>query len=357
MADKNLTIVIAGGGTGGHVLPALAIAESMKQQKSNLQIHFVGTQKGIETKLVPKEGYPLHFLPVSGLKNTSIVGRLKSLMQLPVAFFKSVALVHKLKPSVVLGVGGYASGPFLFVASLMGYRTFIWEPNAHPGWTNRILSRFVDKAFIVFEASRKFLVTRDTVALGMPLRKNISHVPRTPSSRLRILVFGGSQGARGINITVSDAVVKGGSWLSKVEIVHQTGVHDFEGVKKKYQAASSSVEVHQFLYDMDKRYAWADLVVCRSGASTVAEIAAAQKAAVFIPFPFAADDHQKKNAESLATDGAALLVVQKEFSPDKFIALVEDFLANPLKISQMEARVAKFHKPNASDEIARQLLL
>lgn len=360
-------IVIAGGGTGGHVLPALAIADSIKRQEPGIQIHFVGTTKGIEAKLIPKEGYPIHFLPVSGLKNKSVFARIKALLLIPIALFKSLRLVIKLRPKAVLGVGGYASGPFLLVVSLLGYKTFIWEPNAHPGLTNRWLSRFVNCAFVVFEASKKFLATKNIITLGMPLRKSITATQRSAHPRLRVLVFGGSQGARGINNTVSEAVVRAltpaqagvkfdNQWFKQVEIVHQTGVYDFEDVKKRYVAVEAPVDVHQFLYDMDKRYAWADLVVCRSGASTVAEIAATHKAAIFIPFPHAADDHQKKNAETLAAVGASILVDQKDFTPEKFISLVRDFLGHPEKISKMEAQVASFHKANASDEIARIIL-
>jgi len=351
-------IVIAGGGTGGHVLPALAIADSMKTLDPTVEIHFVGTKKGIETKLVAKEGYPLHFLPVSGLKNMPIVGKLKGLVQIPVAFFKSILLTWKLKPKAVLGVGGYASGPYLFIASLLGCRTFIWEPNAHPGWTNRILSHFVKTAFIVFEATRRDLKSKEIIPLGMPLRKSIGYSPREAHLKLRILIFGGSQGARGINAAVSDALIRfrDRDWFQHVEIIHQTGANDYETVFNKYRDASIEIETHPFLYDMDKRYAWSDLVFCRSGASTVAEIAAARKAAVFIPFPFAADDHQKKNAELLARDGASILVEQKDFTAEKFVEIVEKFLKEPALIESMERKVAQFHKPDAAEQIARLIL-
>ncbi|MGE3973014.1 MAG: undecaprenyldiphospho-muramoylpentapeptide beta-N-acetylglucosaminyltransferase [Bdellovibrionales bacterium] len=354
--SKKPIVMIAGGGTGGHVYPALAIAHALKKKNPEIDIHFVGTVKGIETKLVTRENFPLHFLPVSGLKNLSLLARLKGVLLIPLSIFKSAQLVLSMKPQFVLGVGGYASGPFLLASALLGRKTAIWEPNAFPGLTNRILSPFVDMAFVVFEASQEFLKTKKMISLGMPLRAGIEAHPREVHSSLRVLIFGGSLGARGINTTVSEAVVRGGKWLEGVEIVHQTGATDFEVVKQKYESAGSRVDVQPFLYDMQQRYAWADLVFCRSGASTVAEIASAQKAAVFIPFPQAADDHQKKNAEILSQNGAAVLVVQKEFTPQKFIELVEYYKEHPADIQKLQEKVKAFHRPNASEVISDIIL-
>ena len=349
-------MIIAGGGTGGHILPALAIAKAVKDLDPDVDIHFVGTAKGLETRLVPKENFPLHLIPVSGIKNLSIKNKIKAFCQLPFAFFKSMQLIMKLKPDVVLGVGGYASGPLLLMAAFLRKKTILWEPNAHPGLTNRILSRFVPVAIVVFKDSQKYLRSQKILPMGMPLRKGIEAKPREPHSTLRVLIFGGSQGARGINNTVSESLLRGGDWLEGVEFVHQTGALDFERISRVYKEHSVGVDCQAFLYDMEKRYAWADLVICRSGANTVAEIAAAQKAAVFVPFPYAADDHQKKNAESLAERGAAILVEQMSFTPDKFIELIKTFKSEPDRISQMEKLVYQFHQPNASHTIAQLLL-
>jgi UDP-N-acetylglucosamine--N-acetylmuramyl-(pentapeptide) pyrophosphoryl-undecaprenol N-acetylglucosamine transferase len=349
---KNPVVMIAGGGTGGHVYPALAIALALKKKNPKVEIHFVGTQLGIETKLVPRENFPLHFLPVSGLKNTSLLARLRGLFRIPFSLVKSWQMLRQFKPEFVLGVGGYASGPLLLVSALLGKRTAIWEPNAHPGLTNRILSHFVNLAFIVFESSKATLKSKRVISLGMPLRLGMGPRPRDPHSKFRVLVFGGSLGARGINNVVSDAITSGGDWTRSVEIVHQTGPLDFEKIKTKYEQSRSDVQVHPFLYDMQDRYAWADLVVCRSGASTVAEIASTHKAAIFIPFPHASDDHQKKNAEVLARGGAAVLIEQKDFSPQKFIELVERFSSHPEEIKLMEEKVKSYHRPNASEAIS-----
>jgi UDP-N-acetylglucosamine--N-acetylmuramyl-(pentapeptide) pyrophosphoryl-undecaprenol N-acetylglucosamine transferase len=353
----NKSIVIAGGGTGGHVYPALAIALAVKEKNPSALIHFVGTTRGIESRLVPQHGYPLHVLPVGGLKGTSLIGRLKVLFLMPLAVIKSFRILLKLKPDAVIGVGGFASGPFVLIASLFGYRTAIWEPNAQPGLTNRILGKFVDRAFIVFEnAARAFKKSKVTF-VGMPVRKGFSQKTRPSHSTLRILVTGGSQGARGINKVISEAVIRGGTWSEGVELVHQTGRLDIEWAREKYKSAPPGFSVLPYLDDMEARFEWADLVFSRSGASTVAELAASQKCAVLIPFPWASDNHQQKNAESLVEKQAALMVLQDDFTVERFIAIVEDFKKNRDKITFFERNISAFHRPLAAEFIAAQLLV
>jgi UDP-N-acetylglucosamine--N-acetylmuramyl-(pentapeptide) pyrophosphoryl-undecaprenol N-acetylglucosamine transferase len=351
----NETYVIAGGGTGGHVYPALAIAMAIRTQNPLAKIHFVGTQKGIESRLVPQAGYPLHCLPAGTLKNTNLIARLKTLFAMPMAFIKSARLIRELKPRAVLGVGGYASGPFVMMASLLGVKTAVWEPNAYPGWTNRLLIPFVQRAFVVFENAGKIFPSSKVTYVGMPIRKEIAPRSREAHSKLRVLVFGGSQGARGINTVVAQAVAQGGSWMEGIELVHQTGKLDFEKIKESYVGAPEGFSVLPYLDDMDQRYAWADIVICRSGASTVAELAAAQKCAILIPFPFASDNHQEKNAESLVEKGAAQMVLQKDFTLEKFLALMEDFTTHPEKIRLYEERIAGFHKAGSAEFIASAL--
>lgn len=356
MPTNPQTIVIAGGGTGGHVYPALAIADAIKTKNPSVQIHFVGTQRGIESRLVPQAGFTLHCLSVGTLKNTSVLGKIKTLWAMPSAFFQSLALIAKLKPHAVLGVGGYASGPFLLMAALTRVPTAVWEPNAHPGWTNRVLSKFVARAFVVFQNAGAFFNSSKVTYVGMPVRKQIGAKPRSAHQRLRVLVFGGSQGARGINVVVAKAVAQGGAWMNDVELVHQTGKFDFEMVREQYKNAPPQFSVLPYLDDMDQRYAWADIVICRSGASTVAELAAAQKCAVLVPFPFAADNHQQKNAESLVEKNAAQMILQNDFTVERFLSLISDFKAQPERIKEFETRIAKFHKPEAAEFIANELL-
>lgn len=349
-------IIIAGGGTGGHVFPAIAIADAIKAIDNSIEIHFVGTKNGIELTAVPKAGYPLHLITITGVKNLSIFKKLKAILLLPWAFLKSIILIIQFRPDLVLGVGGYASGPFLLMSSLLRIPTGVWEPNSYPGLTNRLLSRFVKFALTVFDESAKFFNSTQVHKLGMPLRKGIVAQSRPEHDKLRVLIFGGSQGARGINNTVSDALKQKPVWLNQVEIVHQTGKIDFERIRPTYDSLPDGYEVHAFLNDMDKRYAWADVVFCRAGAATVAEVAAAKKACVFIPFPFAADNHQQKNAESLAQHGAALLVVQKDFTPQKFSSLIEEFIGNKQKVRELEDKIANFSSTNSSEKIAKFLL-
>lgn len=350
-------VIIAGGGTGGHIYPGVAIARAIEIQYPNLKVHFVGAEGGLEEKIVPREGFPLHLVPVGKLHHSvGLLTRLKTLVRLPIAFFKALSILRTLKPVAVLGVGGFASGPILFVASLFGYRTVIWEPNAYPGLANRLLARMVDECFLVFEEASKLLKAKKTVMTGLPVRASMHPAPRGVNDSLRILVFGGSQGARFINNLVSEAMRDTDGWLEGVELVHQTGPADFERIKESYKGAPSSVQVFEYLHDMDMRYTWADLVVCRAGASTVAEICACKKAAIFIPLPTAADDHQRKNAEVLARGNAALMLPQSELTPLSFRDTLKRFRDDRTLISTFETNVEKFQYPNAAENIATRLV-
>jgi UDP-N-acetylglucosamine--N-acetylmuramyl-(pentapeptide) pyrophosphoryl-undecaprenol N-acetylglucosamine transferase len=275
---------------------------------------------------------------------------------LPLAFFAAWKILRSLKPVAVLGVGGFASGPILFVASLFGYRSLIWEPNAYPGLANRLLARRVDESLLVFEEAGRHLKSKHQSMSGLPVRSSMIYKPRTAATPLRVLVFGGSQGARFINKLVSTAVREGDSWIQGIELVHQTGPADFAAISKAYEGAPATIQVFEYLHDMDQRYAWADLVVCRAGASTVAEICACRKAAIFIPLPTAADDHQRKNAEVLAKADAALLMSQSELTPEIFSATLKRFRDDRSLIALYEANVVKFQFPNAAEKIAERLV-
>ncbi len=362
------TVIIAGGGTGGHIYPGVAIARAVEKLYPGVKVHFVGATGGLEEVIVPREGFPLHVVPVGKLHHSvGLPTRLKTLVTLPLAFYAAWKILRRLKPIAVLGVGGFASGPLLFVASLVGYRSLIWEPNAYPGLANRLLARRVDESLLVFEEAAKHLHSRHTSMSGLPVRSTMVPVARAPvlasemnlglKTPLRILVFGGSQGARFINTLVSLAVREGSDWMPGIELVHQTGPADFAKIQAAYVGAPASIQVFEYLYDMDKRYAWADLVVCRSGASTVAEICACRKAAIFIPLPTAADDHQRKNAEVLASAEAALMLPQSELTPESFSAILRRFRDDRSLIAKYEANVVKFQYPNAAEKIAERLVV
>ncbi len=353
-------ILIAGGGTGGHIYPGVAIARAILAMRQDLRVEFVGARGGLEEKIIPREGFALHLIQVGKLHAS--VGwwtQIKTLFGLPLAFVQAWKILSRVNPQAVLGVGGFASGPLLAVAALRGFRTLIWEPNAHAGLANRCLSRFVKKVLVVFEAARAQLRRPDAITTGLPVRAEIRPKPRRDrqSGQLRVLVFGGSQGARFINQIVAQAVREGGAWLQGVELVHQTGRLDFANVCPIYaERGNPQLTCHEYLHDMHERYAWADVILCRAGASTVAEIAAAGKAAVFVPLPTAADDHQKKNAEVLVRAGAALMIEQRNLSVQSFTALIEKLRDDVWSLVGIEKAVEKFAEFDAAGKIAREVL-
>ena len=354
------SVVIAGGGTGGHIYPGIAIAKAIQSRDPEVEVHFVGAKGGLEEKIVPKEGFPLHLVPIGKLHSS--VGKwqqFKTLLGLPFAFLKSIFLLFKLRPQALLGVGGFASGPILFVGSLFKFRTFVWEPNAVPGLANRLLSRFVDQCLVVFKDASKHLKSTNIVQSGLPVRPSMkpSSRPKTNErSPLRILVFGGSQGAHAINDVLCRLLISKPDWLNKVEIVHQTGTRDFQEIQDAYKVLPGNVEVFEYLHDMDKRFKWADLIICRAGASTVAEICACQKAAVFIPLPTAADNHQQKNAEVLVQGNAADMILQKNLSEVLLEETILKYVNRPQLVTELEGRVEEFHFPDAADRISSRLL-
>lgn len=358
-------VVIAGGGTGGHVYPAIAIAKALRAKDPSVSVQFIGTPQGMETKIVPKEGFILHQMSIGKLNHGGgLIGKIRTLLGIPRALLQSAALLMELKPEAVLGVGGYASGPFVLVASLLGFRASIWEPNAKPGLTNRWLSRFVRRSFVVFEDARKELRSKEIVPVGLPVRAEVERLAQEkPAAHadFHVLIFGGSQGARTINHVVRDAIVEGDAhhgnvtWRQGIRIVHQTGIHDFPDVRKSYEGIEG-VEVVEYLHDMDARYRWADLVVCRAGASTVAELAAARKPAILVPLPWAADDHQRRNAESLVDQKAAVLIPQSELNPDRLIKEILRLKNDSQALGAMREHLERFHKPLAAEKMADLLL-
>jgi len=356
-------ILIAGGGTGGHIYPALSIARAIAAEAPSETIEFVGTSAGLESQLVPKAGYKIHYISVGKLNRSGIFAKLKTLLQIPFALLSAFFLLLRLKPKAVIGVGGYASGPVVLVAALMGKRTFIWEPNAFPGLTNRWLAPFVNTCLVVFDEAAKFLRSKNVIRVHMPVRKEIeqlSQFPSTPSvQEFRLLVFGGSQGAAALNNALLGALKKGGEWLKKIRIVHQTGAGDYARVKAEYEklnAAGASVEVKEYLHDMPERLKWAHLVLARSGTGTISELAASGRGSILVPLPTAADDHQTKNAEALVRIGGAVLLPQKELTPERLIREISTFEDNPQKLADLAAHIREFHKPDAAREIARLIL-
>lgn len=357
--QERKNIIIAGGGTGGHIYPGVAIARAIQKLDPNVEIHFVGTSIGLENKIIPREGFQLHLIE-SGKLNMkgSFFKKIQTICKIPLGLIQSFRLLVRLKPQYVIGVGGYASGPFVLAASLVGFPTAIWEPNAMPGMANRILSRFVDKCFVVFSEAKVFLHGKNIMQAGMPIREEIEKAQRTQraDSLFHVLSFGGSQGARAINNCLSDALLKGGDWVSNLKIVHQTGSLDYQTITAKYQAASCQVvEPFEFIFDMPKYYDWADIIVSRGGASSIAEAAAFGVIPIVIPLP-AADDHQQKNAESLVAKNAGRMILQKDLTPDRLIQEIQSLRADKSLREEMVRNIKTFYIPKAAESIAKEIL-
>lgn len=343
--------VLAGGGTGGHVIPALAIAQELQKQYG-AEVLFIGTVRGIENRLVPAAGFPLKLVTVGALKNVSIATRLKTSFDLPRAVLHAGRILADFKPDIVIGVGGYASGPAMLAALLKRIPTLAFEPNVVPGFANRMVSWFVSGAAVHFEETKKFF--RRAEVTGVPVREAFLNLsPKDPASSFTLLVFGGSQGAHAINQAVIEAIPALREHIPGIRIIHQTGERDYDAAKNAYATLGGAIEAHRFIDDMPARFAQADLLLCRSGASTVAEITAAAKPAIFVPFPGAADDHQKRNAEALERAGAALMLEQSNLTAATLSETVISLFSDRAKLQDMSEAARKLAHPNAAQEIGR----
>src|SRR5246127_1248032 len=341
--------VLAGGGTGGHVIPALAIANELKKNYG-AEVLFIGTARGIENRLVPAAGYPLQLVRVGALKNVSLMTRAKTAFDLPRAVWDAGRMLNEFAPDVVIGVGGYASGPAMLAAVVKHVPTLAFEPNVVPGFANRMVAHFVSGAAVHFEETAKYF--RHGEVTGVPVRQAFFQIPPKRGGTATVLVFGGSQGAHAIN----DAMIRCLPVLQReapeIHIIHQTGERDYNDALAEYQPLGESAEVFKFIEDMPAAFARADLVVCRSGASTVAEIAAAGKPAVFVPFPRAADDHQRVNAEALARAGAAVVVEESKLEGVWLAGRIGALLQDPQRLHQMSHAARELAHPDAARDIA-----
>lgn len=333
----DMRVIIAAGGTGGHIFPGVAIAREFKRRDPSAEILFVGTARGLETKIVPREGFPLELIRVGALKGVSVFERIKSLTGLPMSFVAALRILRRFKPDVVIGVGGYSSGPTLLMAALLRIPAMVVEPNAMPGFTNRILARFVDAAALSFADAQKYFGHRGLVT-GNPVRADFARLAQKPrGDRLNVLIFGGSQGARAINKAMIEALPLLASKKAMLKITHQTGEPDFEMVMRSYTAAGfDTADVKPFIHDMADQFERADVLICRSGATTAAEVAAAGKAAIFVPFPFATDDHQRRNAEAFERVGAGRMILQKDLTPERLAGELSRLIDDPELIDRME---------------------
>jgi UDP-N-acetylglucosamine--N-acetylmuramyl-(pentapeptide) pyrophosphoryl-undecaprenol N-acetylglucosamine transferase len=350
--------ILAGGGTGGHVIPALAIANELKKSY-NADVLFIGTARGIENRLVPAAGYPLQLVRVGALKNVSLMTRAKTAFDLPRALWDASRMLNEFAPDVVIGVGGYASGPAMLAAVMKHIPTLAFEPNVVPGFANRVVARFVSAAAVHFEETAKYF--RHGEVTGVPVRQAFFEIPPKRAGIPTLLVFGGSQGAHAINEAMIRCLPALQREAPGIHIIHQTGERDYNDALAGYEnlaaaapsaSAGFTYEVFKFIEDMPAAFARADLVVCRSGASTVAEIAAAGKPAVFVPFPRAADDHQRVNAEALAKHGAAVVVEESKLEGVWLAETIAALLQDSHRLKRMSQAAQELAHPNAARDIA-----
>ncbi len=345
-----MRVIIAGGGTGGHVIPAIAIARELKSGY-NAEVLFIGTARGMETRMVPAAGFPLELITVGALNRVSLATRAKTILDLPRAITQSANMIRAFRPNVIIGVGGYASGPAMLAGAMLRVPLMAFEPNVVPGIANRLVARMVQAAAVHFTATQKYF--RNAVVTGVPVRQEFFAIPaHQPDNPPTLLVFGGSQGAHAINVAVVQALPALVAQIPGIHLIHQTGQNDYEAAKAAAAAAGISSEVSPFIDDMPGAFARADLLICRSGASTVAEVAAAGKPAIFVPLPTAADDHQRLNAAALASAGAALLLPQADLTTDRLAHDIAALFRNPERLTRMGAAARQFAHPDAAAEIA-----
>ena len=349
-----MRVLIAAGGTGGHIYPGIAVAKEIMRRHPASEIKFVGTARGLENKLVPQAGLELSLIDSAGLKSVGVAARARGLLVLPKSLRQARALIKEFRPDVVIGAGGYVSGPVLLTASFAKLPTLVMESNALPGWTNRVLARFIDKAAVSFEAALPFFGGKGVVT-GNPVRREFFEIPakqRDPS-RLSVLIFGGSQGAHAINQAMVGALPLLAEVKNKLRVTHQTGEADYDQVSSGYanESWSAQADVRKYIDDMVAAFAEVDLVICRAGATTTAELIAAGKASLMIPFPFAADDHQRKNAEAMEAAGAGKMILQQDLSPQRLASEIATLVAKPEKVTAMEQAARKLSRGDAAAKV------
>ena len=346
-----MKLLIAGGGTGGHVFPAIAIAQEWLSRGKEREVVLVGTQRGIEMKLVPAAGLPLETIRVAGLKGKGGTTLLKNLGMLGTGLSDAFSVLKRHNPQVAFGVGGYAAGPMMLATWLRRIPNVIFEPNAEPGLTNKLLAHLAKKIATGYPVSAKAWGDC-AVVTGCPVRQEFFSTPsRKPEKPIRLLVTGGSQGALPINRTFIQAAELLATRKTELQIVHQTGDRDYNDVRAAYARQQMHVEVAPFLSNMAERFAWADMIVCRAGAITAAEVAAAGRAAIFIPFGKATDSHQLRNAQEMANAGAGRLIAEPDLNAERLTEEIFSLLDQPGEIESLSTKARSLAHPNAVCDI------
>jgi UDP-N-acetylglucosamine--N-acetylmuramyl-(pentapeptide) pyrophosphoryl-undecaprenol N-acetylglucosamine transferase len=344
-------LLIAGGGTGGHVFPAIAIAREWLSRGNEREVVLVGTERGLEMKLVPQAGLPLETLRVAGLKGKGGLTLVKNVAMLVPAMLDARRVFRKHQPVAAFGVGGYAAGPMMLATWLARVPNIIFEPNAEPGLTNKILARISTRIATGYEISARTW-GKKAVVTGCPVRPEFFSSPRcAPQKPFRLLITGGSQGALPVNRAFIGAMDGLAARKNELTIVHQTGERDYNAVRTAYARREINAEVVPFLTNMPERFAWADLIVCRAGAITAAEVAAAGRAAIFIPFGRATDSHQLRNAQEMARAGAGRLIAEPELTAEKLTSEIFALLDQPDQIAAISSAARALARPHAARDI------
>jgi UDP-N-acetylglucosamine--N-acetylmuramyl-(pentapeptide) pyrophosphoryl-undecaprenol N-acetylglucosamine transferase len=352
-------VLIAGGGTGGHLYPGIALARELQRRDPSGHVSFVGTAEGIEARVVPREKFALDLIHVHGLKGKSRLERSIGIGLLPIATIDAWRVVAKRRPDVVVGVGGFASGPVVAVAALLGYPTMLLEQNAVPGITNRLLAHVVRAAAVNFETALEYFPRTGFVA-GNPVRPEFFPAQNEeandrftqPHDAARILIFGGSQGAHAINVAMVEAAAGLAATGIRLAITHQTGERDLDLVRAAYERAGLAARAEAFIDQIDGEMKAADVVICRAGATTLAELAASATPAILVPLPTAADDHQRKNAEVVEKAGGAIVIDQRNLSGDFLVGLLKELMTDRSRLARMSAAARTLARPDAAERIA-----
>ncbi len=351
-----MRLLIAGGGTGGHLYPGIAVARAWLRFGPEYRVLFVGTARGIEARVLPREELPLETISAAGMIGRSLAGKLQAAAMMIRGVFQSLGIVGRFEPNIVLGVGGYASAPAVLASWLRRRPIVLMEQNAVPGAANRLLSRLAARVALCMPGASKYFAPAKVFETGLPLREGMTGGAQRPAATwqgpLRVLIFGGSQGARAINEAVADALALLGEEAKEMEFVHQTGEGDLDRVREAYAVTGAKAEVAPFLYDMAERYRWAHLAVARAGAMTVGELTATGLPALLIPLPIAAHGHQEANARHLTDRGAARMVLQPDLTGEKLAGFLKEMNADRGRLEEMSRSAAALARGSASDDIA-----
>jgi UDP-N-acetylglucosamine--N-acetylmuramyl-(pentapeptide) pyrophosphoryl-undecaprenol N-acetylglucosamine transferase len=345
--------LMAGGGTGGHIFPALAVARLLRERGHD--VLFVGTPEGMEARLVPEAGFPIEFVHIGGFNRAGLRKQAKTALQLPVSVGAASLMVGRWRPDAVFSMGGYVAGPVVLAAVLRRVPLVVMEPNAIPGVTNRRLASFVYRALVGFETTKRWFPPGRVELTGLPIREEFFRTPPKTSGPFTLLITGGSRGSRTLNRASSESWPLFRSHDVSIRIIHQCGTNDAQNLIKEFAASGLEGEVAPFIRDMPDAFARADLVLGRAGAGGVGEIAAAGMASILVPLPFAADDHQRKNAEAFVAAGAARIILDRALTGERLFREVEDLRQNPLEREVMRERVRRFARPGAAERAAEVL--